>query len=1857
MIRRFVLLKFIVLLSWVALQGLQAQTNPGVLISEVYVNPPGTDFDSEFVALLALRPINFSVTPYTVIVSNNGAANASGWVQGGSVTYAFEITSGTVSPGEVFYVGGANMKISNTAKKLRLKFVGQPGDGSIGNNMPNGGVIGNGGTNSDGVAVFNLPVSSITSSTVPVDAILFGTGHGGAVVSGGTQGYQLPVNDRYIGGKLKSGIVTGNGPNDTSTTTATYLAPDPGTAGSYIRATAGTFDTLLNKFTVRRSWAATLTPHTENATNISIVGAPVTPTISLNTNSLNFPKYTRVGDVSDSIYFVINANNLTSNVIIKSNSDEFILRRASASNYDTVITITGVTSLTNDTIFVLFAPLTYGTRNTIITVSSTGATTQTVSTTALGMEAENTIVANKNNTTIRYITSYDTEEGVGAAEIIAYDSATKRLFLVSNPTNSSYLEILDISNPSNPTHLLSIDMEQYGLAVNSVAVKNGIVATAVEDSTRTNPGKVVFFDINGNYLHQVQVGVQPDMLTFTPDGTKVLTADEGEPNSNYTIDPEGSVSIITIPGGNIANITSATVQVLKFTDFDSSGSRFHELPKDFRASSAGKGSKISQDIEPEYITISDDGTKAFVALQENNAIARIDIPTARIDTIFSLGYKNFPAGGGLDASDRDSANTTSIRIRNYPVWGAYQPDGIHYVVIGGKGYVLSANEGEMREYPENCSTCSFVDFARVNTFTAAQLRSRYDSVAGQLSFDSLRTNEQLGRLRIDTVIARKPDGTPFRQIVTFGARSFSLWDAQTGQLAYDSKSEFELITSQETPHRFNGDRKATGNLFDTRSDDKGPEPEYVVAGKIGNKTYAFIGLERIGGFMMYDITNIDKIKYVAYVPNAAIDDSPEGMLFIPASQSPNGKDLLLLANETSGTVSFYQIEQNPSQVQNFTATPLSPKRLKLSWDDTIGINRFFEIMRNSQRIALLPSSARSYIDTTTGGFSYTYQIRAYVDTNSTSQNTSLTVTMPTTTTLQLLHSSDMEAGVAAVQNAPRWAAIIDALEDSFPNTLILSSGDNYIPGPWFAASEDRSASSPIEGVIRQIYNQYFGLSSNTLRTASARPDITILNITGFDASALGNHEFDAGTETAARAIGVIISETDRQWAGTQFPYLSANLNFKDDDFFRNIYTDSLLPNTAYRTRPDTLTQTTPTATTPVSKYKKVAPYTVVERNGELFGIVGATTQIVETISSTGGVRVKGPKTNNMQALADTLQPYIDTLINRGINKIILLSHLQQIELEQDLIKKLRGVDIVVAGGSHAILADGNDIIRSGDSVKGKYPIITTNLDGDTALIVNTDGEYKYVGRLVVTFSSNGKIMTNSLDSTINGAYASLDTVVSLVWNGDTALAFAANTKGEMVRRLANAINTVIQAQDGNIFGKTSVFLEGRRSKVRTEETNLGNLTAEANLWAARRVDSNVRVSIKNGGGIRSHIGDVVVVGSVSQQLPPKANPSAGKQAGDISQLDIVNSLRFNNVLVLQTLTAAQLYRALEHGFGDSDTLLQKTPGRFPQLAGVKVSFDARRPVGDRVRSILLVDSAGNVTDVIRQNGIMVGDTNRPIRIVTLNFLATGGDGYPFQTFRNANPTFANYQTVKTGSILNQANFAGDSTEQDAFAEYLKAFFSTTAYNTPETSISQDQRIQNLVFRADSLIVIPFAPTNMIATGIDTNKVALTWSGAIRTDSVVIERRLWGSSGSFSLVATIAGSAVTFTDSSALVPNTAYEYRLRVRNKFSDLVATYNVPQSISNLDSAKTLPTHSVITSAYSSESFVIEIYPNPVVDLLNISAEEGVAFLFNLQGQLVWSGKVNKNTVVSLANLASGVYVLQISTPAGTEIRKIVKQ
>ncbi|MBD2730394.1 choice-of-anchor I family protein [Nostoc sp. FACHB-892] len=506
----------------------------------------------------------------------------------------------------------------------------------------------------------------------------------------------------------------------------------------------------------------------------------------------------------------------------------------------------------------------------------------------------------------------------GGAEIPTYDPVTQRLFVVNGGTKS--IDIINISDPTQPSLFKSIDITAYGGGANSVTFKNGLLAAAVQGSVTQDPGKAVFFNANGDFLNSVAVGALPDMLTFTPDGTRVLVANEGEPNSYNqpnSVDPEGSVSII--------NLTDFSVVNAGFTQFNSQIDQLRTAGVRI----FGPNATVAQDLEPEYITVSEDSTKAWVSLQENNAIAVLDLINNQITDILPLGFKDHSLpGNGIDASDRDNA----INIANWPVLGMYQPDGITSYKVNGKTYIVTANEGDARAYD------GFSEEVRVGN-NAYQL----DPTAFP-NASALKQNSNLGRLTVTNTLGDEDGDGLFEKIYAFGGRSFSIWewDEATKKLkqVYDSSDDFEQITAQLLPNFFNSNNEE--NNFDDRSDNKGPEPEDVKIAEINGRFYAFVGLERISGVMVYNITDPLNPTFVNYANNRdftvspTINDKtnpevgdlgPEGLLFISAVNSPNGKPLLVTANEVSGSTTIFSIDDvksvpEPGTIFGFLATAI-----------------------------------------------------------------------------------------------------------------------------------------------------------------------------------------------------------------------------------------------------------------------------------------------------------------------------------------------------------------------------------------------------------------------------------------------------------------------------------------------------------------------------------------------------------------------------------------------------------------------------------------------------------------------------------------------------------------------------------------------------------------------------------------------------------------------------------------------------------------------------------------------------------------------------------------------------------------------
>ena len=525
-----------------------------------------------------------------------------------------------------------------------------------------------------------------------------------------------------------------------------------------------------------------------------------------------------------------------------------------------------------------------------------------------------------------------------AAEIVAFDAATDLAYLVN--ANAGVIDVVDLASPTTPTIVGSLDAASDVSSdvgspmggVNSVAVNGGLIVVAVEADTKQDNGYIAFYSTEGNYLRAVEVGALPDMVTFTPDGQNILVANEGEPNDDYSVDPDGSVSIISREGTeastvSLANIAAATGPVRLSVSDDVCGGGVTDAD-----------ARMACDLEPEFITISEDSSTAYVALQENNSVAIIDIANQSLTSVLGIGFKNYgEAGNEFDPSNRDGG----ANIQSWNVFGTYMPDAIDSYTVNGVTYLLTANEGDGREYltdVESADACPegrifddgecfyYLDEIRIKDIadTGATLSA---DLLSRLPADYAE-DENLGRLKVITDLGLTDTGClsaayqptascVYNDLYSFGARSFTIWNAATGEVVFDSGSDFEMITFDQLGESFNASND--DNEGDDRSDDKGPEPEAVKVEQIGSKWFAFIALERVGGIMVYDVTTPSEPVFVQYINERDFsvdaeadietvgDLGPEDIVFIPGSDSPNGEPLLLLSNEVSGTLSVFSL--------------------------------------------------------------------------------------------------------------------------------------------------------------------------------------------------------------------------------------------------------------------------------------------------------------------------------------------------------------------------------------------------------------------------------------------------------------------------------------------------------------------------------------------------------------------------------------------------------------------------------------------------------------------------------------------------------------------------------------------------------------------------------------------------------------------------------------------------------------------------------------------------------------------------------------------------------------------------------------
>jgi hypothetical protein len=513
---------------------------------------------------------------------------------------------------------------------------------------------------------------------------------------------------------------------------------------------------------------------------------------------------------------------------------------------------------------------------------------------------------------------YALNPGAGVSEIVAYHSESRSVFItVDTPSAPSSFQRISLSNLSstalvNPTTSSNltagpvIPVAQHvngngftAGGVQTLAITDNLMAIAVQATPKTDLGVVAFYklDVQGNatYLKKVTVGSLPDGMAFSPDGSKLIVANEGELSVNFAtdgIDPYGSISIIAVANG----VPSDTAITLDFSAFNVGASRASELPADIRI--GRPSATVAQDIEPEFVTVSADNSQAFVTLQENNAVAVVNLATNRIDRIIPMGYKNHGlARNSIAASDKVSA-TTPFVLKSYTnLFGIYMPDGIATFTANGTTYFVTANEGDDRD---DFLARGQKETQRIGHSSMVLSSSAFPSAA------DLKKDSELGRLTVISTMGMNSSGQ-YEKLFALGGRSFSVYNASTGAQVYDSGNDLETLSYSTMPIALLSKDQVLGRL-----DNKGPEPESVVVGQINQKTYAFVALERASAILMYDLTNPALPKFVQWLQNTTDltngDISPEGLSFVPASQSPTGQALIIAGYEVSGTVSVWEIK-------------------------------------------------------------------------------------------------------------------------------------------------------------------------------------------------------------------------------------------------------------------------------------------------------------------------------------------------------------------------------------------------------------------------------------------------------------------------------------------------------------------------------------------------------------------------------------------------------------------------------------------------------------------------------------------------------------------------------------------------------------------------------------------------------------------------------------------------------------------------------------------------------------------------------------------------------------------------------------
>ena len=475
------------------------------------------------------------------------------------------------------------------------------------------------------------------------------------------------------------------------------------------------------------------------------------------------------------------------------------------------------------------------------------------------------------------------------AEISAFMPEKKVLFVVGG---ENVMEVVSLADPSNPKKVSEVKLPG---GASSVTVFGDLVAVSLLNNPEWKKGHVQVMRYNKGVevLGVHELCYMPDMITFTPDGKNLLVACEGSPDESFSEDPAGGIGVLSIGSAKVDAKSWAKPQktVVGFDGLDSL--------KLMAAGVRKTGVKsFVQSLEPEYITVAPDAKTAWVSLQENNALVKFDVEAKKILDVFPLGYVDHSMPGfGLDVK-----KNKTIEIKNYPLRGLRQPDGISSFSVNGLTFVLTANEGSpVNDYkawtdvttPMMLSQQGVLD---PSVFTAGVLEDLKNVTVSNLE-------------RCDVAPDKTANGKcPY--MYSFGTRSISIFDGATGHLMWDSGDVFEQTVARLAPDYFNWNSKKGKVKMDARSEDKGCEPENVTSGVVGDKRYVFAGLERTSAVAVFDVTGIEtghEPKLVDFYLNPK-DRGPEGILFIPAEKSPNGEPLLVVGYEYSKTLAVYTVK-------------------------------------------------------------------------------------------------------------------------------------------------------------------------------------------------------------------------------------------------------------------------------------------------------------------------------------------------------------------------------------------------------------------------------------------------------------------------------------------------------------------------------------------------------------------------------------------------------------------------------------------------------------------------------------------------------------------------------------------------------------------------------------------------------------------------------------------------------------------------------------------------------------------------------------------------------------------------------------